>query len=71
MVEKKQTGYFEVRSRLAPERFPLSYDSATGIIGFGYRYGEHSINGEPAHAAPPYLFWGSRGPLYDPFARKR
>ncbi len=69
MSENKQDEGFHIGGREKPENFSLSYDSATGIIGFGYRYGEQSINGKPVHPAPPHLFWGPKGPLYDPFAR--
>jgi hypothetical protein len=52
------------------EKCALSYDASTGLLGFGRRYGEQSINGKPLHAAPLEAFWGSkRGPLYDPFLR--
>lgn len=53
-----------------PGRDSLSYDASTGILGFGYRYGERSVNGRPLHEAPLEAFWGSkRSPLYDPFLR--
>lgn len=69
MSKNKQEEGFHIGGFKKPEEFSLSYDSVTGIIGFGYRYGEQSINGEPLHPAPPHLFWGPKGPLYDPFAR--
>ncbi|HEX6902989.1 MAG TPA: hypothetical protein VF789_24950 [Thermoanaerobaculia bacterium] len=47
----------------------LFYDRATGHIGFGRRYGEQSFNGAPVHSGAPEEFWGSRGPLYNPFLR--
>lgn len=53
-----------------PGRDSLSYDASTGILGFGYRYGEQSFNGRPLHEAPLEAFWGpKRSPLYDPFLR--
>lgn len=53
-----------------PVRSSLYYDASTGILGFGYRYGEQSFNGRPLHEAPLEAFWGSqRSPLYDPFLR--
>lgn len=53
-----------------PARGSLYYDAATGILGFGYRYGEQSFNGRPLHEAPLEAFWGpKRSPLYDPFLR--
>lgn len=49
-------------------RCSLSYDAVTGILGFGYRYGERSFNGAPLFGASPESFWGSaHGPLYNPF----
>ena len=52
------------------ENCSLSYDASTGLLGFGRRYGEQSINGKPLHPAPLDAFWGSgRSPLYDPFFR--
>ncbi len=48
----------------------LYYDSASGTIGYGSTYGEHSRNGHPVYAGPVSGFWHEmRGPLYDPFGQ--
>lgn len=56
--------------RTGPSSFHdyVVYDVATGSLGLGFRYGEHSLNGRPLQSGSVEVFWGTaRGPLYDPF----